>query len=71
MPTGRFLSRSYRIRSAARRPAPATMSVCGEPFFLEASPSSLGSLEKVSRNSGRFSSDRGFSQEVVSLMSFA
>lgn len=58
-------------RSAARRPADATMSVCGAPLALGASPSFLTSSAYASRNSGRFSSVLGFSHEVVSLMSFA
>jgi hypothetical protein len=61
----------YLTKSAARNPAAATMRVCGEPVFLGASSSFADAPEKASRKLGRFSSDRGFSQDVLSLMAFA
>jgi hypothetical protein len=56
----------YLARSAALRPAPATIIVCGAPFFLEADHNLVGLLENLSKNAGRFSRFRGLSQIVVS-----
>ncbi len=61
----------YLTRSAARRPAPATMMVCGDPHFFGAWSSFSFSPEKVSRKSGRLSVDRGLSQDVLSRIAFA
>lgn len=58
-------------RSAARSPAPATMMVCGVPFFLEADHSLVGLGEKLSKKAGRLSSTRGLSKEVVSRIQSA
>lgn len=61
----------YLARSAALKPAPATIMVCGAPFFFDADHSFVGLPEKLSKNAGRFSRFRGLSQIVVSLMAAA
>jgi hypothetical protein len=58
-------------RSAALKPAPAIMMVCGAPFFFEADHSFVGLLENLSKNAGRCSRFRGLSQAVVSRMAAA
>lgn len=58
----------YLARSAALKPAPATIIVCGAPFFFEADQSFVGLFENLSKNAGRFSRIRGLSQVVVSRM---
>jgi len=58
----------YLARSAALKPAPATIIVCGAPFFFEADQSFVGLVENLSKNAGRFSRFRGLSQAVVSRM---
>ena len=63
--------RPYLIRLTARRPAPVTMMVCGEPFVLEDHSNFFGSSQNASMNSARFSMVLGFSHEVVSLIVFA
>lgn len=65
------LNRTYLTKSAARKPAPATTNVCGDPFDLGASANLAGFSENSSRNSGRLSLFRGFWKEVVSLIAFA
>lgn len=45
----------YLARSAALNPAPATIIVCGVPFFLDADQSLVGFLLNFSRKAGRFS----------------
>ena len=62
---------TYLTKSAARKPAPATTKVCGDPFFLGASANLAGFSENSSRNSGRLSLFLGFWKEVVSLIAFA
>jgi hypothetical protein len=56
----------YLARSAALKPAPATIIVCGAPFFFEADHNFVGLLENFSKNAGRFSRFRDLSQIVVS-----
>jgi hypothetical protein len=58
----------YLARSAALKPAPATIIVCGAPYFFEADHNFVGLLENLSKNAGRFSRFRGLSQLVVSRM---
>lgn len=57
--------------SAALRPAPATMMVCGAPFFSGAVPSFSGFSANFSRKSESLSKDLGSVQDVVSLIEFA
>lgn len=61
----------YLARSAALKPAPAIIIVCGAPFFFEADHSLVGLLENFSKNAGRFSRFRGLAQVVVSRMAAA
>jgi hypothetical protein len=58
----------YLVRSAALKPAPATIIVWGMPFFFCALAKLSGCSENFSRNSGSFSSDLVSSHEVVSVI---
>lgn len=57
---------TYRTISAALRPAPATMMVCGEPFFFGALLRLSGALANFSRKPGRLARVLGSCHEVVS-----
>ena len=57
---------SHLVKSAARSPAPATMSVCGLPLASCAFASFLP--QNSSRNAGRFSVDLILSHEDVSAI---
>lgn len=57
--------------SDARWPAPATMMVCGVPFFFDALQSLVGFGEYFSKKAGRWSVVRGLSKEVVSVILLA
>lgn len=64
----------YLVISAARRPAAATTSVCGDPFDLDAGLEACffwNLDELLLRKSGRFSSVRGLSNLLVSSKAFA
>lgn len=56
---------------AALKPAPVTMIVCGEPFFLDDLLRLSGLRQKDSRNSGNFSKVLAPSKPVASCMDVA
>jgi hypothetical protein len=56
----------YLARSAALNPAPATIIVCGAPFFLLADHIFVVFPENFSKKLGRLSRFLGLSKEVVS-----
>lgn len=57
--------------SAARKPAPATMIVCGAPFGTGAFARSAGFSENSSRKVGRFSRFLVLEKDEVSLIEFS